>query len=208
MEALILDFINYVLERNVFLVYVIFFISSVLQLVFPPFPSDVVLVFEGYITTISNSFGFVPVLLNAMTGTFVGSLIVYEFGLRKGSAVFNYKIIKRYIDEKHRKRTERIFEKYGSFAIIVSKFVPGVNAIMLLSSGIFKMKARIVYPSIFVSVLIHHILVLMLGRFLGNNLGYVKDILKTYNGVVIILIAIAVLCAGIYLLVKRKKVKG
>lgn len=208
METLILNFINYVLEKNVFLVYVIFFISSVLQLVFPPFPSDVILVFQGYITTVSKSFGFAPVLVNALLGTFVGSVIVYEFGRRKGSNVLDYKLVKRYIDEKHRRRAEKIFEKYGSYAIIVSKFVPGVNAIMLLFAGIFKMKARIVFPSIFVSALLHHILALLLGRFLGNNLSNVNKVLRTYNGIAIALFLIAASALGLFVYFRRRKQKA
>jgi membrane protein DedA with SNARE-associated domain len=208
MESLILDFVNYVLEKNIFIVYVFFFISAVLQLVFPPFPSDVILVFEGYVTTVSQAFNFVPVLLNALAGTFIGSVIAYKVGFHNGSSVLEYKLIKRYIDEKHMKRAGRIFERYGSFAIIVSKFVPGVNAIMLLFSGIFKVKSKVVYSSILISSLLHHILALILGRLLGNNLSQINKVLKTYNGITIVLFIIFVSVLGTIFLIKRKKQKA
>lgn len=206
MEAFILNFINSFVEKNIPLVYIMFFISSILQLVFPPHPADVVLVFEGYLTTISSYFSFIPVLLNAMAGTIVGSLFVYKLGFYKGDMVLKYKLVRKYIDEKHQKRAERVFEKYGHFAIFISKFVPGVNAILLLFSGIFKVKKSVVYISVFLSVLLQHTLVLLLGRFFGHNMNSVKRVISTYNGIVIALLFAVLIAYIVYRYVRRKKV--
>ncbi len=202
MEQFIFEFINTVLGENVFFAYLFFFISAVLQLVFPPYPSDVILVFEGYLTT-TPSFNFFIILINAIIGSFLGSVIVYKFGYIKGNNVFNYKIIKKFVDDKHKKRAEQIFEKYGIFAIIISKFVPGINAITVLFSGIFRLKKKVVYLSVLFSAIVQHILLLILGRFLGCNMEYVKKILKTYNGIIVGILALAMLI-GIFIAVRRK----
>ncbi|MCX7921848.1 MAG: DedA family protein [Clostridia bacterium] len=205
MEALVLDFINGFVEKNVILVYILFFVSNMLQLVFPPHPGDVVLVFQGYLTTLKGNFNFIPILFNAIAGTFIGSLIVYKFGFHKGDTVFKYRLIKKYIDEKHKKKAEKVFEKYGLYAIFLSKFIPGVNAILILFAGIFKVRSGVVYLSVLASSVVHHILVLLLGRFLGNNMQNVKRALSTYNGIVIALLVLTAIGIMVYKLITKRR---
>ncbi|MCX7711234.1 MAG: DedA family protein [Clostridia bacterium] len=185
MENLLLDFIKNVLVQHPLLTYVFFFISCLLQLVFPPFPSDVILIFQGYITTVSSSFSFMAIYINAMCGTLLGSYIVYKFGFVFGNKVFEFSFIKRYIDDKHRGRAEKLFKKYGPFAIFISKFLPGINALMILFSGILRMKSRKVLFPVAASVVIHHFIILILGRTLGDNIGYVKKLISTYNWIAV-----------------------
>ncbi len=203
MEQFVLQFIKSILDNNVMATYGFFFVSCALQLVFPPFPSDVVLIFQGYVTSISSHYNPIYVMLNAMSGTLLGAYLVYKFGYVNGARVFEFKFVKRFIDEKHKKRAEKLFEKYGPFAIFISKFVPGVNSIIILFAGVFRQKARNVMIPAFFSVLIHHLAVLILGRYLGNNLEQVKRLVSTYNLVIAILAAILIILWVLYrLLVK------
>jgi membrane protein DedA with SNARE-associated domain len=191
MELYVLEFINNILDKNVIFVYFFFFISNVLQLVFPPFPSDVILFFQGYISTINNKYDFFLIYINAMAGTMLGSYLVFKLGYLKGDSVFKYKMINKFFHVKHRYRAEQLFNKYGFYAIIFSKFVPATNAIMILLAGVFKVKPRVVYLSVFISILVQHALILMLGRLFGNNVDNVKKIIRTYN---IFLLLILTLC--------------
>ncbi|RCX20062.1 membrane protein DedA with SNARE-associated domain [Anaerobacterium chartisolvens] len=208
MEAAIIEFLKEFVEKNVFLVYFILFISSVLQMVFPPHPGDTILVFGGYVTTLGIFYSFPTVFLNAMAGTVLGSIVIYIFGYNKGSDVFKYRLIKRYVDEKHRKRADRIFKKYGVYAIVISKFVPGVNAIMLLMAGMFKVRRRDVYLSVVASTVVHHTLALLLGRFIGNNISRINSVLKTYNGIGLALLCVLTASGIVYVILKRKRAKA
>ena len=190
MEVLVLEFIRGILDSNIILTYVFFFISCILQLLFPPFPSDVVLIFQGYVTTASSAFNPLGVFCNAVTGTMLGSYLVYRFGYVNGGRVFQFGFVKKYIDKKHRERAEHLFEKYGNFAVFISKFIPGVNAILILLAGVFRVKSRPVLFAVFASVLVHHAAILLLGRYLGDNIAYVKKVISTYNWAVVSVLAI------------------
>lgn len=131
MQNFILNLINDVINNNVIVTYLFFFLSGILQLVFPPYPSDVIIVFEGYLTTLGGQFHFAPVLINSILGSLVGSILVYWFGYKKGNEVLRYKIVLKYIDEKHIKRSEKVFHKYGKYGLILSKFIPGTSTIMV-----------------------------------------------------------------------------
>jgi len=208
MESYLINLINDILYENTVLVYVIFFISSFLQMVFPPHPGDVILIVQGYVTTLSNKYPVVPVLLNAVTATSLGTYIIYKLGYVKGEAVLEYKIIKRFISKKNQDRARAIFDKYGSFAIIASKFILGINAVIILFAGIFRVKKKVAYPAMFLAIIIHHILFIILGRILGNNLNYVKKVISTYNYVVLGLIAAVIISVLIYRVVKGRQKKA
>ena len=205
MEKLLFDLIHYVLGKNVFLIYGFFFLSSFLQMIFPPHPGDVILVFQGYITTVSDSVNFLPVLLTNLAATMAGSLCIYKLGYKNGESVLDFPLVKKYILQKHREKAAKLFDKYGYFAILISKFVPGVNAVMLLFAGIFKVRARHAYLSVLVSSLLHHIFCLLLGRWVGYNLQHIKRILTAYNVAIIIFISAAALVYGIYYFILSKR---
>lgn len=181
MEDYILNFIQSVVHGNPVITYIFFFVSGVLQLVFPPFPSDVIIVFEGYLTTIGTNFNFFLVLLISVLGSLVGSVMVYWFGYKNGDGVLRYKLVLKYVDEKHIKRSEKVFHKYGKYGLILSKFIPGTSSIMVLFSGVFKVKKRIYFTYIFISIVLQQVIYLIIGRVIGKNIDQVKRFLSIFN---------------------------
>lgn len=188
-----MEFVNYVLEKNVLLVYIVFLASAYIQMLFPAYPGDVVLVFQGYLTTVSGSFGIAPILLISLAGTFAGSLTVYRFGFSKGDKVFENRMVRKYVKDSQREKAGQLFNKYGSVAILLSKFIPGISVVMLLFAGIFKVKSSQVYIAAGISIIIHDVVCVWLGVFLGNNMSRVKHIFSAYNTVILIIIGILIL---------------
>ncbi|OPX42484.1 SNARE associated golgi protein [Ruminiclostridium hungatei] len=181
MEDFILNSIHSIVNGNPVVTYIFFFLSGVLQLVFPPYPSDVIIIFEGYVTTVGTHFYFLPVLLVSVIGSLMGSVLVYWFGYKKGDEVLRYKLVLKYIDEKHIKRSEKVFHKYGKYGLILSKFIPGTSSIMVLFSGVFKVKKRIYFTYIILSIFLQQIIYLFIGRVIGNNIDGVKRFLSIFN---------------------------
>ncbi len=181
MEDFILNSIHSIVNGNPVVTYIFFFLSGVLQLVFPPYPSDVIIIFEGYVTTVGAHFHFLPILLVSVFGSLVGSVLVYWFGYKKGDEVLRYKIVLKYIDQKHIKRSEKVFHKYGRYGLILSKFIPGTSSIMVLFSGVFKVKKRIYFTYIILSIFLQQIIYLFIGRIIGNNIDGVKRFLSIFN---------------------------
>lgn len=209
MEDFLLNSIQNIINGNIILTYIFFFLSGVLQLVFPPFPSDVIIVLEGYLTTVGRNFNFFLILLISTMGSLVGSIIVYWFGYSKGNEVLRYKIVLKYIDEKHIKRSEKVFHKYGKYGLIISKFVPGISSIMVLFSGVFRVKKRVYFTYIVFSIVLQQVIYLLIGRVIGNNINLVKRFFSIFNFVSIILIlTLAVIGFIIYKYRKSKKKGG
>lgn len=205
MDDFILNFIHNIINGNAFFTYMFFFLSGILQLVFPPFPSDVVIVLEGYLTTVGSNFNFPLVLLVSVMGSIVGSILVYWFGYHKGNEVLRYKLVLKYIDEKHIKRSEKVFHKYGKYGLIMSKFLPGTSTIMVLFSGVFRVKKRIYFTYIVFSILLQQFIYLIVGRVIGNNMHQVKRFLSIFNFASVILIASV--ATIVYFIIKNRKSK-
>ena len=207
MEEYLISFVKNIVETNIFVSYLFFFISSLLQVTFPPYPGDTITVFSGYVTTVSNSFGLTSVGINSISGTILGSYIIYKIGYLKGESVLNYKMVKMFFPEKKKKRAQELFDKYGAGAIFLSKFVPGVNTIIVLFAGIFKIKPYVAFVSFVSAAVIHNIILVFLGAFLGNNMEYIKLLISTYNMVVLIIIGILVLGAYLYFCFNKRNNK-
>jgi len=208
MEDFILNSIQSIIHGNVVITYIFFFISAILQMVFPPFPSDVIIVFEGYLTTLSGSFHFPFVFLNSVMGSIVGSILVYWFGYAKGNEVLRYKVVIKYIDEKHIKRSENVFHRYGKYGLILSKFIPGTSSLMVLLSGVFRVKKRVYFTYIVISILLQQIIYMVVGRVIGHNIHRVKRFLSIFNfASVLVILLLAILVFIIYKIKKSKNKK-
>jgi membrane protein DedA with SNARE-associated domain len=207
MEDFILNFIHGIINGNPVITYIFFFISAVLQLVFPPFPSDVIIVFEGYLTTVGTHFHFFLVLFVSVFGSLVGSTLVYWFGYKKGDEVLRYKLVLKYIDEKHIKRSEKVFHKYGKYGLILSKFIPGTSSIMVLFAGVFKVKKRVYFTYILISIVLQQVIYLLIGRVIGNNIDQVKKFLSVFNMASVAIVAVLGLIGFIIYKVRKSKKK-
>lgn len=206
MEDFILNSVQGIINGNPVITYIFFFFSGILQLVFPPFPSDVIIVFEGYLTTVGANFNFFLVLFVSVMGSLVGSILVYWFGYKKGDDVLRYKLVIKYIDEKHIKRSEKVFHKYGKYGLILSKFIPGTSSIMVLFSGVFKVKKRVYFTYILLSIVLQQVIYLLIGRVIGSNIEHVKKFLSVFNMASVAIIAVlAVIGFIIYKARKTRK---
>lgn len=203
MEDFILNSVQNIINGNVVFTYIFFFISGALQLTFPPFPSDVIIIIEGYLTTIGTNFNFLLILLISSLGSIIGSLLVYWFGYEKGNEVLRYKIVIKFISKKHLKRSEKIFHKYSKYALILSKFIPGTSTIMVLFSGVFRVKLKICFGYIVFSILLQQVLYLLIGRLIGNNIATVKKFLSIFNFASVAVIAVLAITG--YIIYKYRK---
>ena len=205
MQNFIFNLIHHVINNNIIVTYLFFFLSGILQLIFPPYPSDVIIVFEGYLTTLGGQFHLVPVFINSILGSLVGSILVYWFGYKKGNEVLRYKLVLKYIDEKHIKRSEKVFHKYGKYGLIISKFIPGTSTIMVLFSGVFRVKKRVYFSYMIISIILQQSIYMLIGRLIGNNISMINRFLSYFN-ILSVVILVCFIVAG-FILYKTKKSK-
>jgi membrane protein DedA with SNARE-associated domain len=103
-----------------------------------PLPSEVIMPFAGYLVSI----GRLNLLLVATAGAIgcnLGSAIAYEIGRRGGRPLITR--FGRYVlmSEKDLDWAERFFARYGGFAVLVARVLPGIRSFIAFPAGIARM---------------------------------------------------------------------
>lgn len=206
MEELIINFAKNIVTENVFLSYVFFFVSQSLQVLFPPYPGDMVLILEGYLTELAN-LNLILVMLTAILATTLSSILLYNIGSKKEERILHSKIIIYLFDTKKVDKLRHLFDRFGATVIIISKFIPGIYSITALAAGIFKVKKAKAYTAITVITSIHHISLIILGKILREKWTIILHKINRYNRYLFIIVILGFGIYAILHIIKRKLLK-
>lgn len=110
-------------------------------LLFPILPGDSLLFAIGlFIATGSLDLSLWVAIPALMVAAFLGNVVGYELGRAIGPSIYERdgRIVKRkYIDQTH-----AFFDKHGSKALVIGRFVPIVRTFITLVAGVAKMDRR------------------------------------------------------------------
>lgn len=120
--------------------YAILFITAAIENVFPPFPSDVVVAFGGFVVAQAPGGTMLGVFLAVWIGNVGGAMLVYALGRRYGAERMERRLAGKHAESRDRK-LRRMFDRFGLPAVFVSRFVPGVRALVPAFAGALKLSA-------------------------------------------------------------------
>jgi membrane protein DedA with SNARE-associated domain len=131
-----------------------------------PVPGDVAIAYGGYLTT-TGAVAFPVAFLAIVAGAVLGSA-----GNLTLSRRFGRPFIQRFgpylgITEKRLAWAERTFQRWGPWAIILGRLIPGMRIVLSAISGIVGVPYRVFIPCVVISASIWAVLFLELGRLLG-----------------------------------------
>ncbi len=198
------DILVYISTLDPAVIYLVLFFFAFIENIFPPSPSDVVLVIGA--TLISNSpIGFLPILITTSVGSAVGFIVMYYVGeylgenlIRKGK----FKFLKKDSLEK----TDEWFSKYGYNLILINRFIPGTRAVISFFCGVHRLKPAKTFLFAALSSFVWNVLLISLGIALGNNIEMIDRYLGTYSNIGLGITAI-ILGFVLYKYWKKKKTK-
>lgn len=184
------------------------FLLILLENVFPPIPSEVILTFGGFMVDQSPKLSFVGMLTASTLGAVGGAVILYYLGhilgLRRIEKIINkYGFILR-LDIEDIHKANKWFNKYGYTAVFLCRFVPLIRSLISIPAGLSQMSIIpfILYTT--VGTIIWNAVLIYLGMALGQNWEKVLQYFDMYSNVLYIVMAILII-AGIIYLYKRKK---
>ena len=186
------------------LLYIVLFVASFIENVFPPSPSDFVVVVGGSLVA-AGTIHFIPTLIITTVGSVLGFMTLYFIGSQIDRKVLHAGRIK-FISIESLDKVESWFAKYGFGIILANRFMPGTRSVISFFSGLSKLdiKKTIIYAS--VSALLWNSIIVYLGVIFGNNLAVVDKYLSTYRNIgIIITVVIIVFFVIKYFLKKKSK---
>lgn len=114
------------------------FLAAVVEVVFPPLPSDLLIPAAG-VATAGGILRPEGVVLAATGGTVAGALILYALGRGAGEPVAR-RWIRRYghwigIREAEMDRSLRLFRRYGAPLLLFAHLIPGLRSGIAIPAG-------------------------------------------------------------------------
>ena len=184
------------------------FFITLLENVFPPSPSDSVLIFLGTLVGI-NVVGFIPLLLVSTLGSLVGFVLMFYLGVFVGHRVLKSPKFP-FITYKSIKKPTIWLRKYGYYVIAINRFLSGTRGVISFIAGMAEMKHVPTISLSGVSALIWNAILIYLGIILGHNWRIANiyiDIYGKYIFIGIIVIIISITIRYIYVQRKNKKIQ-
>jgi membrane protein DedA with SNARE-associated domain len=166
-----------------------FFIAYI-ENIFPPSPSDVLLVFAGTLVGI-GVVGFAPALTLATLGSTLGFMTAYVLG-RYFEQHFVSGRYHRYLPVNAIHQVERLFKRFGYGVIVANRFLAGTRAIVSFFAGMSKMNLPATTLLSAVSAAVWNSILLYLGVIFANNWRVAAEYLETYTKVVTVVVGAAV----------------
>lgn len=184
------------------------FSVTMIENIFPPSPSDSILVLLGSLVGL-DKVGFVEITISATIGSTLGFIIMYWLGAVFGNKIIDSKKFK-FLNEENLEKPRKWFLKYGYSLIVINRFLPGTRAIISFFAGISRINLRITIVLCFISAALWNIILIYLGNLFGRNWETVNDYMSTYGNITTyVVVGIIVLYGGyrLYLYIKYRKLK-
>lgn len=164
-----------------------------LETVFPPIPSEVVLLLAGFLAG-QGSMSLVGVIISATIGSVAGSLVLYGAGAALGRTRF-YRIVEwmPLVDASDIEVAERWFTRYGTHAVFFGRLIPLVRSGISVPAGLTRMP---LVPFIFYTALgsgIWNTLFVLLGYAVGDQWKDVGRYSDWFNNAILVGIALGVI---------------
>jgi membrane protein DedA with SNARE-associated domain len=198
------DILNQISDLTPFWIYITLFIFAYIENVFPPSPSDLVVVIGGSLIS-TGVISFIPTLIITSVGSVLGFMTLYLIGSQVDKKLIRAGKVK-YISLSALEKAETWFIKYGFFIILINRYLPGTRSVISFFAGLSELNVKKTVILAFVSAVTWNAIIIYLGFIFGNNVGYVDNLLDTYSTIVISITAVVVVFLIIrYFFLKKKK---
>lgn len=188
------------------------FLLIAIENVFPPIPSEVILLFGGFMTTFSDM-NIIGVIIASTLGSILGAIVLYYIG-----KILNKERLKKIITSKPGKilrlkpedidKADNWFDTKGNKTVFFCRFVPIIRSLISIPAGMSEMpmKKFLIYTT--AGSLIWNAALTIAGSIVGENWTSIVDIMDQYSHIILILLIIIFIVAVAVFYKKRKKINA
>ncbi len=202
MEQIIINIMEQVGYLGVFLLIAI-------ENIFPPIPSEVILVFGGFMTTYTSL--NIPIMILAATlGSLLGAIVLYYIG-----KIFNKERLKRIVNGKIGKvlrlkasdieKADKWFDTKGNKTVFFCRFIPIVRSLISIPAGMSEMPMQKFLLYTISGSLIWNTVLIIVGSIVGDKWETIVGYLDNFSNIILIILVIIFVVALYYWFVIRKK---
>lgn len=184
------------------------FLLIMLENIFPPIPSEVILTFGGYMTT-QTDMTSMGVILVSTAGSVVGAVILYWIGNLLDVQRLE-KIVDRWgkvlrLTKKDIHKADSWFDKYGIWTVLFCRLIPLIRSLISIPAGMANMKFGLFLLFTTIGTLIWNTILVSVGAAVGDNWESIVSVMDVYSHIAYALIAIAGVAVIVWYLRFRKR---
>lgn len=169
--------------------------------IFPPIPSELILTFGGFLTTHTN-LTVIGVILSATVGSVIGAVMLYYIGLllprERLEQIVDGKIGRMLrLNKEDIQKAMNWFDRKGKTTVFICRCIPIVRSLISIPAGMAEMRlADFLLLTILGSFLWNTILV-SAGAWAGNSWMKIIQVMNTYSeityGIFLVIIVLSLL---------------
>jgi membrane protein DedA with SNARE-associated domain len=179
-------------------------LAMIVENVFPPIPSELVLPLAGY-ESARGSLNLWGAIAAATVGSVVGALILYGLGRYGGrAAVRRWGRVLR-VTDRELALSEGWFERWGTGVVLGARVVPLARSVVSIPAGLMRMPLFRFTVLTALGSLAWNVLLVGAGHQLGRNWERVTDTVGRFSGLMLLLAVGGVLLAGAWLYRRRSR---
>ena len=190
--------------------YIGVFLLIAIENIFPPIPSEVILLFGGFMTTYSE-LNIIIMIIFATLGSLIGAIILYYIG-----RLLNKERLKKIISGRIGRilrlknsdidKADEWFDTKGNKTVFFCRFIPIVRSLISIPAGMSEMSLGKFFLYTTFGSLIWNSTLIVIGALVGEKWESILNIFDTYSHIVLILLIIIFLIAIYFFYNKKKKI--
>lgn len=182
------------------------FVSGWVQVVFPPYPGEIILTLCGCIEYKKHIIESLFLFLTYWTSIVTANMALYTLGAYKGEVLLNNRFVSQCFTEINKVKIKNWLSKYGVLVFLTAIYIPGMYLPTVFFSGVMKYRRRYAFAGMIVATLIHDILLFLGGRYMGGNLSHVANFITTYRDISLaVVFGVIALCISYRIIIRLKK---
>ena len=181
--------------------YLVLAVVSAIENVFPPIPADTVVAFGAFLAARGHA-TLAGAFLATLGGNLAGAMGMYAAGRRFGA----YRLAQRLSAGGSSKRLQDFYGRYGAVALFVSRFLPGVRALVPPFAGALRLPAWRVFLILGTASGIWYGAITIIAYRVGADWPTLQAKMREWQHVLVIGAAIvAIIGVGVWLVRRRRK---
>lgn len=165
-----------------------------LENIFPPIPSEIILLFGGFMTTYTN-LNIFGIIIAATIGSLIGAITLYFIG-----KILNKERLKKIVNGKIGKvlrlkaedieKADHWFDTKGNKTVFFCRFIPIVRSLISIPAGMSEMDMKKFLIYTIAGSLIWNTVLTIIGSQVGENWPDIVNIFDNYSHIILVLLII------------------
>lgn len=179
----------------------------IIENVFPPIPSEIVLPFAGFVAQRGDA-SVVLMILAATIGSVIGALVLYYIAAAIGPERLRHFVVRFGkwfgVKESDLTKAEVWFDRRSTTAVLAGRCVPLIRSIVSIPAGFRRMKIVPFIIYTFIGSAVWNIVLIGTGAVLGENWDAIADYISIFQYLVIAGILLLAVRFAITIIKRRK----